>query len=468
MDQGASDILRNIRQGALSAEALMAKTLARIDEVNGEVNAIVSQRPASELMAEARAADATEPKGVLHGLPMAIKDLAQAAGLECSMGSPLFAGQVAKVDELMVARLRAAGAIFVGKTNTPEFGLGSHSYNPVHGVTRNPYDLSRTAGGSSGGAAAALATGMVALADGSDMMGSLRNPAGFCNVYGFRPSWGVVPRDAGGETFLQQLSTNGPMARSPEDLALLLSVMAGPNPEVPHGVPVQDWTLGRADLDGIRIGWLGNWGGAYAMEAGIMSLCEAGLGVFETLGAVVEALSPPMAATQIWDSWRMLRHWAVASELAVLFADPARRDMLKPEAIWEVENGLSLDAMAVTRAGAVRSKWFTMVAQLFDTHEFLALPTAQVWPFPAEWDWPKEIGGVAMDTYHRWMEVVVPVSLAGLPCISLPVGFGDNGLPMGVQLFARKGQDKRLLEVAQAYHAATNWPTATPSHMHGG
>ena len=468
MDQGASDILRNIRQGALSAEALMAKTLARIDEVNGEVNAIVSQRPAGELMAEARAADATEPKGVLHGLPMAIKDLAQAAGLECSMGSPLFAGQVAKVDELMVARLRAAGAIFVGKTNTPEFGLGSHSYNPVHGVTRNPYDLSRTAGGSSGGAAAALATGMVALADGSDMMGSLRNPAGFCNVYGFRPSWGVVPRDAGGETFLQQLSTNGPMARSPEDLALLLSVMAGPNPEVPHGVPVQDWTLGRADLDGIRIGWLGNWGGAYAMEAGIMSLCEAGLGVFETLGAVVEALSPPMAATQIWDSWRMLRHWAVASELAVLFADPARRDMLKPEAIWEVENGLSLDAMAVTRAGAVRSKWFTMVAQLFDTHEFLALPTAQVWPFPAEWDWPKEIGGVAMDTYHRWMEVVVPVSLAGLPCISLPVGFGDNGLPMGVQLFARKGQDKRLLEVAQAYHAATNWPTATPSHMHGG
>ena len=468
MDQGASDILRNIRQGALSAEALMAKTLARIDEVNGEVNAIVSQRPAGELMAEARAADATEPKGVLHGLPMAIKDLAQAAGLECSMGSPLFAGQVAKVDELMVARLRAAGAIFVGKTNTPEFGLGSHSYNPVHGVTRNPYDLSRTAGGSSGGAAAALATGMVALADGSDMMGSLRNPAGFCNVYGFRPSWGVVPRDAGGETFLQQLSTNGPMARSPEDLALLLSVMAGPNPEVPHGVPVQDWTLGRADLDGIRIGWLGNWGGAYAMEAGIMSLCEAGLGVFETLGAVVEALSPPMAATQIWDSWRMLRHWAVASELAVLFADPARRDMLKPEAIWEVENGLSLDAMAVTRAGAVRSKWFTMVAQLFDTHEFLALPTAQVWPFPAEWDWPKEIGGVAMDTYHRWMEVVVPVSLAGLPCISLPVGFGDNGLPMGVQLFARKGQDKRLLEVAQAYHEATNWPAATPSHMRGG
>lgn len=468
MDQGASGILRDMRSGTLTAEDLMAQTLARIDEVNGDVNAIVSMRPVDEVMEEARAADATAPKGVLHGLPMAIKDLAQAAGLECSMGSPLFAGQVAKADEVMVARLRAAGAIFIGKTNTPEFGLGSHSYNPVHGVTRNPFDLTRTAGGSSGGAAAALATGMVALADGSDMMGSLRNPAGFCNVYGFRPSWGVVPRDAGGETFLQQLSTNGPMARSPEDLTLLLSVMAGPNPEVPHGAPVQDWTLGRADLDGVRIGWLGDWGGAYAIEAGIMSLCEAGLGVFETLGAAVEAISPPMAATQLWDSWRVLRHWAVASELAVLHADPAKRDRLKPEAIWEVENGLSLDAMAVTRAGAVRSKWFTKAAQLFDTHEFLALPTAQVWPFPVEWDWPKEIAGVAMDTYHRWMEVVVPVSLAGLPCISLPVGFGESGLPMGVQLFARKGQDRRLLDVAQAYHEATNWPTATPSHMRGG
>jgi amidase len=151
-----------------------------------------------------------------------------------------------------------------------------------------------------------------------------------------------------------------------------------------------------------------------------------------------------------------------------LHADPAKREMLKPEAIWEVENGLALDAMAVTRAGAVRSKWFTKAAQLFDTHEFLALPTAQVWPFPAEWDWPKEIAGFAMDTYHRWMEVVVPVSLAGLPCISLPVGFGETGLPMGVQLFARKGQDKRLLEVAQAYHEATNWPAAPPSHMRGG
>ena len=465
LDWEAGALVAALQSGALSAQEVMAATLARVEARNPGLNAIVSRRDSETLMQEAQAADRVpeQARGALHGLPMAVKDFASVRGVPTSMGSPLFADTPAGADDVMVSRMRAAGAIFIGKTNVPEFGLGSHTFNPVFGATHNPYDRSKSAGGSSGGAAAALAGRMLALADGSDMMGSLRNPAGFCNIYGFRPSWGVVPRDAGGETFLQQISTNGPMARSPRDLARLMSVIAAPNPMVPHNVPVQDWTLARRDrLGGVRIGWLGDWGGAYAMEDGILALCEAGLGVMETLGGQVDRLAPPMAAERLWDSWRTLRHWAVASELAPLHANAGTRDKLKPEAVWEIEAGLGLDAMEITRAGAARARWFERAAELFESHDVLALPTAQVWPFPIEWRWPETIGDRAMDSYHRWMEVVVPASLAGLPAISVPVGFGETGLPMGMQLIGRKGADRALLEVAQVYHEATGWPEQRP------
>ncbi|MEQ9693531.1 amidase [Shimia sp. SDUM112013] len=469
LDKDAVDLLADLREGRTTCAAVMAATLERIEAVNGAVNAIVALRDSDTLMAEARAADARGAQGALWGLPFAVKDLEPLAGVVQTDGSPLFADRVAEVDSPMVAHLRAEGAIFVGKTNVPEFGLGSHSINPVYGVTRNPYDSNRTAGGSSGGAAAALATRMVALADGSDMMGSLRNPAAFCNVYGFRPGWGVVPRAPGGETFLQQLSTNGPMARSPRDLALLMSVMARPNLAVPHNAAVQDWTLNAPEkLDGVRIGWLGDWGGAYSMEEGVLAQCEQGLSVFEGIGAELETVAPPFAAEDLWHSWTVLRHWAVASDLAPLYSDPATRAQLKPAAVWEIENGLTLTGQQIAKAAALRSRWFTLLAGLFDTYDFLALPSAQVWPFPAKWDWPQKIAGAQMDTYHRWMEVVVPVSLAGVPCISLPCGFSDQGLPMGVQLFARKGADLSLLNVAQTYHEATLWPQKSPPHIHDG
>lgn len=468
LDRDATEILAALRAVEVTCEALMAATLARIDATNGGINAIVSLRDRSVLMDEARAAD-TVPmaeRGLLHGLPFAVKDLASLAGVVCSEGFPLYAERVAEADEPMVARLREAGVIFLGKTNVPEFGLGSHSYNPVFGVTRNPYDKTRAAGGSSGGAAAALAAGMVSLADGSDMMGSLRNPAAFCNVYGYRPGWGVVPKNPGGETSLQQLSTLGPMARSPRDMALLMSVIAVPNPLVPHNAPAQDWTLNPPEtLEGLRIGWLGNWGGAYEMEPGILELCESGL---QGSGAQVDVLEPPFPAKDIWDSWVTLRNWAIASEAAELYLDEGTRDALKPEAQWEIERGLALSAMDVSRAGAIRGRWYETLATLLQTYDALALPVAQVWPFPAEWDWPKEINGKKMDTYHRWMEVVVPVSLTGVPAISLPVGFGENGLPMGVQLFTAKGRDRDLLNWAETYHRATKWPEKKAEHIQGG
>ena len=413
----ASDLSRLIAARKLAPSEVMAACLAQVAATNGAVNAIVSLREPDDLMAQARRADDAPHSGWLHGIPMAVKDLCATKGLRTTWGSPLFADFVPQEDDLLAARMRGAGAIFIGKTNTPEWGHGSHSFNPVHGVTRNPYDASRTAGGSSGGAAAALAARMVWVADGSDMMGSLRNPAAFCNVYGFRPTWGLVPADAVGDTHLATLATEGPMARCPEDLARLLAVQAGENPQAPFGRAVPDVTAGlkQASLKGKRIGWLGDWGGAYAMEPGIMALCEAALARMETMGAQVEPLAPPFPAQKLWQAWTTLRAMLNAGGFRHIYDDPVRRAQLKPETLWEIEQGRTLSAQAVYEASVIRSDYYAHMARLFDRFDAVVLPSAQVWPFPAEWRWPQTINGTPMDTYHRWMEVVIPISLIGLP-----------------------------------------------------
>jgi amidase len=463
--QSATQLLTNLQSGTLSAADLMQATLAQIDQVNGGVNAIVALRDGDDLMAEARAMDDGPNRGPLHGLPIAVKDLVNVAGVVSSHGSPTLAGFVPDRDDLIAARMRAAGAILIGKTNTPEFGLGSHTFNPVYGATRNPYDAGRTCGGSSGGAAVALATGMVALADGSDMMGSLRNPAAWNNVYGFRPSWGRVPSEPMGDTFLHQLATLGPMARSPEDLALLLDVISGPDPRQPHGYACDAVApVTAADPKGMRIGWLGDWGGAFAMEPGILEQSETALTVMQGLGAQVDHVEPPFSADAMWDSWITLRSWAVAAGLAPLLAQNAP---LKDTAIWETERGLALSAMDVHRASVIRSDWFKCAAKLFETYDALVLPSVQVWPFDVDIPYPTEIAGQGMDTYHRWMQVVIPVSLIGLPCLAAPAGFGTQGaaagLPVGVQIFGPCGSDAALLALGAAYHAATNWPQTRPA-----
>lgn len=461
----ATKILSDLASGDLSAAELMQATLKQIEAVNPKVNAIVALRDADDLMAEAHAADQSKTRGPLHGLPIAVKDLTDVAGIVSSQGSPIFANFVPEKDALLAERMRAAGAILIGKTNVPEFGLGSHSFNPVYGVTCNPYDTTVSAGGSSGGAATALATGMTALADGSDMMGSLRNPAAWNNVYGFRPSYGRVPGEPVGDTFLHHLATHGPMARSPEDIALFLDVLSGPDPRQMHGYPVTDTApLRPADPKGMRIGWLGDWGGAYAMEDGVLELSEASLKTFEDMGCHVEQVAPPFSAEEMWDSWITLRSWAVA-----MGKDPLmdRKADLKDSAIWEIERGLKFSAQDVHQASAARSVWYRTAAALFETYDALILPSTQVWPFATELAYPTEIAGQQLDTYHRWMEVVVPVSLIGLPSLAIPSGFGANGLPGGVQMFAARGQDAQLLALGAAYHAATEWPQKYPAMVDG-
>lgn len=463
MNRTASDLSRQIAARSIAPSEVMRACLDQIARTNPAVNAVISLRDPDDLLAEARAMDDAPRKGWLHGVPLAVKELVAVKGLRTTWGSPLFADHVPVADDLIAARMRAAGAIFIGKTNTPEWGHGSHSFNPVFGATRNPYDLTRTAGGSSGGAAAALACRMVPVADGSDMMGSLRNPAAFCNVYGFRPTWGLVPSDAEGDTYLSTLATDGPMARTIEDLACLLEVLAGENPLVPFPRPSEPFSDRlRCDPRSLRIGWLGDWGGAYPVEPGILDLCRAGLAELEAQGAVVEPVPPPFPAEKLWFAWTTLRAMLNSNGKRALYNDPAKRAQIKPETLWEIEQGLGLSADAVHAASVIRSRWHVQAARLFDRFDAVVLPSAQVWPFPVDWRWPQTINGEAMDTYHRWMEVVVPASLTGLPALSVPVGFGAEGHPMGMQIIGRSGADAKVLSIGEAYHQATDWPDRHP------
>lgn len=469
LEWSATELSRAIHARKVAPSEVMAAWLSQVQVVNGAVNALVSIRDPDTLMAEARALDDVEPSGWLHGLPFAVKDLVSTKGLRTTWGSPIHKDHLPADDDLVAARLRASGAVIAAKTNVPEWGQGSHSFNPVFGVTLNPYDLTRSAGGSSGGAAAALAARMAWVADGSDMMGSLRNPAAFCNVYGLRPTWGLVPQDAEGDTFLATLSTEGPMARTVEDAARLLMVLAGETAETPFPRAVPDVLSGLdGGITGKRIGWLSDWGGSYPTEPGILDACAAGLRVLEDLGALVEPLPPPYPAEKLWSSWVTLRAMLNAGGKRALVEDPAKRALTKPETLWEIEQGLSLSAQAVYEASLIRSRWYAQAARMFQKFDAVVLPSAQVWPFPADWRWPEVINGKRMDTYHRWMEVVVPASLVGLPALSVPVGFGPQGLPMGMQIIGRSGDDAGVLAIGQAYHCATEWPQRRPPALASG
>lgn len=446
-DLSAIDLSIVIKDKHASCVEVMQAYLDRIHRYNPVYNAIVSMVDDEKLLWHARKADQALARnkywGWMHGMPHAVKDLTAVAGLPHTDGSPMFANRIAEEDDALAAKIRSQGAIFIGKTNTPEFGLGSQCYNPVFGTTGSAYNPGLTAGGSSGGAACGLGTRMLPVADGGDMMGSLRNPGAYNNVIGFRPSTNVVHE---GDAENRQLWTSGPMGRNTRDAIQLLQTIAR-NPGFDN--------LNPLDLENIRIGWMGNLDNYLAMEPGIIELCEASLADVASAGARVEPKQANFSMSDLWQSWTTLRHHRRINMLEY-YEDPATRDLLKPELIWEIEQGLSFNKKDVRKANMIRTSWYAELDRMFGEFDFLVLPTAQVFPFPNDIHWPKEINGRKMDTYHRWMEVVILGSLGGIPVVNVPVGFDARGRPMGMQVMGKFGDDKRVLEFALAYEQITS------------
>jgi amidase len=460
-DLSASALSAAIHAGQLSCRELMSATLARIAAVNPVHNAIVSLRDGDALLREADACDAELARGAsrgwMHGLPQAIKDLAPTTGLRTTLGSPLMREFVPEQDGLMVRRMKAAGCIVIAKTNTPEFGLGSHTFNEVFGVTRNAFDPTKSAGGSSGGAAVAVATGMLSVADGSDFMGSLRNPAGWNNIFGLRPSQGRVPMFPAPDVWVTQLGTEGPMGRTVEDVARLLDVQAGPDARVPLSLAKHaSFAEGLDGLDAktVRIGWLGDMGGHLPMAPGILDVCEQALRRLQGIGCAVDPAALGYPPDAVWQAWLVWRRWLVAARIAPFLQKPSNRALIKPEALWEHDQAAGLTGAQVLHASAQRSAFYQHLLTLFERFDVLALPTAQVWPFDVALRWPTHIAGREMDTYHRWMEVVIYATFAGLPCISVPAGFNADGLPMGLQLIGKPQGEGALLRLARSYEQA--------------
>jgi amidase len=450
----------------VSCREVMEAYLERIDVVNPMHNAIVSLRDREALLDEAAAHDdlliTGDSKGWMHGFPHAVKDVANAVGLPTTLGSRVLKNFHPKRDSLVVERMRAEGCIFIGKTNVPEFGLGSHTFNEVFGTTTNAYDATKSAGGSSGGAAVGLATHMLPVADGSDFGGSLRNPAAWNNVFGFRPSQGRVPMWPTLDAYVSQLATEGPMGRTVRDVALLLETMSGSDDRCPLSLPEIEFYadhLHEFTPSQRRIGWLGDLNGYLAIEPGILDVCEQALTRLEGIGCSVEPTSLGYDPQQVWDkSWMVWRRWLVASNIGVhLAANPANRELIKPEALWEYDSAQTLTGTECLVASQERTSFYRhLLNNLFDRFDYLALPAAQLWPFDATLRWPSDINGKDMDTYHRWMEVAVYATLAGLPSISVPAGFSARGLPMGLQIIGRPRADLAVLQIAHAYETAAH------------
>jgi amidase len=459
----ATHLAHLLRTRSLSARELMQATLARIDEVNPELNAIVTLVPEKALAWAAEADERQargEALGPLHGLPIAHKDLVMTAGIRSTSGSRLLAGFIPQQDDLIVTRLRAAGAITVGKTNTPEFGAGSQTFNEVFGATRNPWDTSKTCGGSSGGAAVALASGMLPIADGSDMGGSLRNPGNFCNVVGLRPSPGRVPVYPAPLAWAG-LSVLGPMARTVEDAALLLSAMAGPDPRSPISLETRGdrfaGTLER-NFRGVRIAWSRDLGGL-PVDPRVTDVLEFRRAVFGDLGCEVEEAEPDWRGAD--EVFKTLRAWTFSQGFAGL--PDAVLARVKDTVRWNVEQGRALSGDDVGRAELRRSELYQRVREFMQEYAFLVLPVNQVPPFDVEQPYPEEIAGVRMQTYIDWMKSAYYVTVTGHPAISVPCGFTPEGLPVGVQIVGRHRDDFGVLQLAYAFQEATGaWRQRPP------
>ena len=447
-----------IRRRELSAAEVVRAHLERIDAVNPELNAIVTLDREGALAAadEAdRLLSRGGPTGPLHGLPIAVKDLEDTAGMRTTYGSPLFRDHVPAADTLLVTRLRSAGAIIIGKTNTPEFGAGSQTFNAVFGATRNPYDRSRTPGGSSGGAAAVVASGMLPLADASDLGGSVRNPAAFCGLVGLRPSPGRIPEVPTTNPW-SPLSVHGPIARTVEDAALLLRALCGPDPRAPLSLvdpPEAFADVGPADLGAVRIAWSDNLGGL-PVEPEVTAVLRRRRVELEALGCTIEDAEPDLRGAD--EAFETLRAVGFAHEFGELVR--TRRDQLKDTVVWNTEVGLAVTGEQVGRAFALQSEAFARMRDLLERYDALALPVTQVAPFDVDEPWPREVAGVSMRSYLEWMRACSRITVTAHPAISVPAGFTDDGLPVGLQLVGRHRGEAALLRLAAAAHPGWRAP----------
>jgi amidase len=451
----AVELARLIRAREVSSREVTEAHILQIERIDPEINAICTFHPEMAL----EAADQADrqmardgPVGVLHGLPTAIKDTEPVRGLRFTEGSPIFSDRVAAEDALVVERIRAAGAVLLGKTNVPEFGAGSHTFNPVFGATRNGYDQTKTAGGSSGGAAAALACRMLPFANGSDMGGSLRNPGNFNNVVGFRCSPGRVPFYPAAMGWFT-LGVPGPMARTAADTALLLSAIAGADDRCPIGIPEPAEIFSRPlerDFRGVRVAWSRDLGGL-PVDPRVIGALESRLGVFRDLGCVVEEAEPDFSDAD--EIFRTLRAWSMAQ----YFAEHLRlnRALVKDTVVRNTEQGFTLTGQDVSRAEVKRTALYHRLREFFKTCEFLLCPVNQVPPFDITTEYPTEVAGVQMEDYIDWMRSAYYVSVTGLPALSVPCAFTEQGLPVGLQIVGRHQRDFDVLQLAHAFEQAT-------------
>lgn len=459
----ATELSSKIRNKEVSVREVMEAHLDQIEQVNPKVNAMVTL-VAEQALDNASAADAILAKrddvGPLFGLPVAHKDLADTAGIRTTYGSPIYKDHVPDKDVLIVERLKEAGAITVGKTNTPEFGAGSQTFNEVFGATANPYDTTKTCGGSSGGAAVALACGMVPIADGSDLGGSLRNPANFCNVVGFRTSAGRVPvwpTDAG----WYGLSVHGPMARTVSDVALMLSAIAGPDPRVPIALTEPGATfaqpLGR-DFSNTKIAWSQDLA-SFPVDPRTTAVLESQRSIFSDIGCVVEEGTPDFRDAD--EVFKVLRAWVF--EIGHRKHMKNHRDQLKQSVIWNTEAGQALTGPQIGDAEVKRTQLYHRVREFMEEYEYLILPVSQVPPFDVNQEYVTEINGVQMENYLDWMKSCYFITATGLPAISVPCGFTDDGLPVGIQIVGRHQDDLGVLQLAYAFEQATQFWKQKPA-----
>ena len=443
----------------------MQAVLARIDAVNPAVNAYVTVARESAL-AEARAATRTLGRKAaalppLHGVPVSIKDLTATRGVRTTRGSLIYRDHVPDEDDLVVQRLKGAGAIVVGKTNTPEFGAGGNTFNALFGATRNPWNTTLTSGGSSGGAAVAVATGMGPIAEGTDLGGSLRAPAAFCGVVGFRTTPGLVPRYPRPLAW-DSLGVTGPIARTVCDVALMLSAIAGPDDRAPLSYPVDAAEFTRAaraaSIKGWRVAWTPDLNGLIPVDPEVVRVAQGALRVLRELGARVETASPDFS--EVGDIVRGTRGLAMVA----LHGDklPKWRSRMQEGLVKDIEQGLALSASDIARAEVLRSVLWHRVREFMASRELLVLPTVALPPFAAERPYPLHINGVPLENYTQWLYLTYGITVTGLPAISVPCGFTRDGLPVGLQMVGRRCQDAAVLRAAAAFESAAPWADRLP------